>query len=307
MARLGAIDERFQSYNVEMVEVTGGYFWRPYDSKASAPSGGMSAGIDASMYAYRKPIDLSHPRLRKLATALGPAYLRVSGTWANATYFDDAGRDAASPPAGFNGVLTREQWKGVVGFAGAVDAKLVTSFATSQGTRDARGVWTPLQANKLITYTHALGGTIAAAEFMNEPDLTAMSGAPAGYDAASFGRDIAVFRSFLKQVSPQTMFLGPGTISEGGSDGPFTPACAINMRPASRSGSRRPRMHHAAAIPGIRHFWTAFAISISSGAWRSAACRSSCTTRSRQAITVCSMKAISRRGRTIGRRYSGAG
>jgi hypothetical protein len=224
MARLGAIDERFQSYNVEMVEVTGGYFWRPYnDSKASASSRGVPAGMDASMYAYRKPIDLSHPRLRKLATAVGPAYLRVSGTWANATFFDDAGRDGASPPAGFNGVLTREQWKGVVGFAGAVDAKLVTSFATSQGTRDARGVWTPLQANKLITYTHALGGTIAAAEFMNEPDLTAMSGAPAGYDPASFGRDIAVFRSFLKQVSPQTIFLGPGTISEGGSDGPLGP------------------------------------------------------------------------------------
>jgi hypothetical protein len=30
MARLGSIDERFQSYNIEMVEVTGGQFWRPY-------------------------------------------------------------------------------------------------------------------------------------------------------------------------------------------------------------------------------------------------------------------------------------
>jgi hypothetical protein len=58
---------------------------------------------------------------------------------------------------------------------------------------------------------------------MNEPDLAAMGGAPAGYDAASFGRDIAVFRSFLKQASPQTMLLGPGTISEGGSDGPLGP------------------------------------------------------------------------------------
>jgi heparanase len=226
MVRLGAIDERFQSYNIEMVEVTGGHFWRPYgDSTASASSkpGGAPAGMDPSMYAYRKPIDLTHPRLRKLATALGPAYLRVSGTWANATYFDDAGRDAASPPAGFNGVLTRDQWKGVVDFAHAVDAKLVTSFATSQGTRDARGAWTPLQANKLTTYTHALGGTIAAAEFMNEPDLAAMGGAPAGYDAASFGRDIAVLRSFLKQASPQTIFLGPGTIGESGSDGPLGP------------------------------------------------------------------------------------
>ena len=35
MARIGTIDERFQSYNVEMVEVTGGRFWKPYGSNTS--------------------------------------------------------------------------------------------------------------------------------------------------------------------------------------------------------------------------------------------------------------------------------
>ena len=30
MPRVGTIDERFQSYNVEMLEVTGGKFWKPY-------------------------------------------------------------------------------------------------------------------------------------------------------------------------------------------------------------------------------------------------------------------------------------
>jgi hypothetical protein len=163
-----------------------------------------------TQYAHRKPINLANPRLRKLAAALGPAYLRVSGTWANATYFDDAGGTTTSLPAGFNGVLTRNQWKGVIEFARAVDARLVTSFATSPGTRDARGVWTPTQANKLIAYTHALGGQIAAAEFMNEPS---------GDDAADFGRNISVFRSLLKQASPRTIFLGPGVSSGNGPDG----------------------------------------------------------------------------------------
>ncbi len=187
MTRLGEIDARFQSYNIEMVEVTGGYFWRPYrDSRKKSSSTAIPAGIDPSMFAYRPPIDLSNARLRKLAAALGPAYLRVSGTWANATYFDDAGDHAASPPNGFNGVLTRAQWKGVVDFARSVDAKLVISFATAAGTRDARGAWTPAQADKLIAFTHAIGGTIAAAEFMNEPDLATTGGLPAGYDAAGF-------------------------------------------------------------------------------------------------------------------------
>jgi len=30
MPRVGTVDERFQSFNVEMIEVTGGRFWKPY-------------------------------------------------------------------------------------------------------------------------------------------------------------------------------------------------------------------------------------------------------------------------------------
>src|SRR5207247_2495417 len=95
----------------------------------------------------------------------------------------------------------------------------VTSFAIGAGTRDPRGIWTPTQASRLIAATHAIGGHIAAAEFMNEPDLAAMGGAPDGYDAASFGRDIAVFRAFLQQASPETILLGPGSVGEGASTG----------------------------------------------------------------------------------------
>src|SRR6185312_4701791 len=72
--RLGTIDERFQSYNVEMVEVTGGRFWKPYRASASAPpvrdadnAGNAPAGSNPDLYAYRQPIDLSNPRLRALA------------------------------------------------------------------------------------------------------------------------------------------------------------------------------------------------------------------------------------------------
>ena len=51
---------------------------------------------------------------------------------------------------------------------------------------------------------------------MNEPTFAEMGGAPAGYDAAAFGRDIAAFRSFIKRTSPETIFLGPGSVGEGG-------------------------------------------------------------------------------------------
>jgi len=223
MTRTGTVDERFQSYNVEMLEVTGGRFWKPYNAaaqKADPPAkadGNVPAGMDPNAYEYRAPVDLSNARLRKLAEALGPAYMRVSGTWANTTYFQDNAAPAAkTPPAGFGGVLTREQWKGVVVFAAAADAEIVTSFAFGAGTRDATGLWTPAQATSFLAYTHSVGGRIAAAEFMNEPTAASMGGAPKGYDVAAYARDVAAFKPFLRKASPGTIFLGPGGVGEGG-------------------------------------------------------------------------------------------
>jgi hypothetical protein len=37
MKRIGGVDERFQFYNVEMVEVIGGEFWKPYKMMDSLP------------------------------------------------------------------------------------------------------------------------------------------------------------------------------------------------------------------------------------------------------------------------------
>src|ERR1700693_4237086 len=224
MARIGTVDERFQSYNIEMVEVIGGRFWKPYGSttneskaqESASRAGFAPAGIDPNLYQYRAPIDLSNPRLRKLAAALSPAYVRVSGTWANGAYFQDSENAApANAPSGFSGLLTREEWKGVIDFSHAVNAEIVTSVATGPGSRDTQGVWTSDQARQLFEYTKSAGGRIAASEFMNEPTYAAMGGTPKGYDAASFGRDVAVFRTFLQKTPPDTLFLGAGSVGEG--------------------------------------------------------------------------------------------
>jgi len=225
MTRVGTVADRYQSYNVEMLEVTGGKFWRPYDAtldsmlaappRAAAKSeGDTPAGMNPDLYRYRPPIDLTNPRLRRLAAALGPAYVRVSGTWANTTYFPPSDQAPKTPPAGFNGVLTHEQWKGVVDFAKAVNAEIVTSVATSPGARDATGAWTPDQTRRFFAYTRSVGGRIAAAEFMNEPTFAAMGGAPNGYDAAAYGRDFKLFHAFARQATPDMLILGPGSVGE---------------------------------------------------------------------------------------------
>ena len=225
MPRLGSVDPRFVSYNVEMVEVTGGRFWRPYRSSTSASTLptvatqqnlNQQVGDNASLFEYRPPLDLSNTRLRKLAAALAPAYIRVSGSWANSTYFQNDDNPALKePPKGFKGVLTRAEWKGVIDFSKAVDAKIVSSVAISAGVRDANGAWNPDQSKALFDYTKVIGGSIAATEFMNEPTFPGPGGAPAGYDAEAFARDIKTFEPFLRRESPQTIFLGPGGIGEG--------------------------------------------------------------------------------------------
>jgi heparanase 1 len=159
-------------------------------NKAQAPArqaGPTTAGIDPGLFEYRLPLDLSNARLRKLAAALGPGYVRV-----------------------------RKQWNSVIDFAHAVDGKIITSFAFGGGTRDAAGVWNPEQARRFVACKRAVGGSIAAAEFMNEPNYAVQGGAPKGYDPAAFGRDIDAFRRFFRDAPPGSLFLGPGSTGEGG-------------------------------------------------------------------------------------------
>ena len=241
MPRIAAVDERFQSYNIEMVEVTGGRFWRPYTPRT--PSGQP----DQELYADRPPIDLANARLRKLSSALSPAYVRISGTWANSTYFADSEVAPSEPPAGFSSVLSRARWRAVVDFARAAGARIVTSFAVSPGTRDHAGIWTTDQANSLLVYTRSLQASIAAAEFMNEPNLAAQNGAPAGYDAKTYARDFAIFRKFIAKASPKTLIVGPGSTGETAS-GPVSSMATANLLAAGARGVEVFSYHHYATL-----------------------------------------------------------
>ena len=46
-----------------------------------------------------------------------------------------------------------------------------------------------------------------------------MGGAPAGYNAAAYGRDFKVFMAFAKQNASDMMILGPGSVGETIGDG----------------------------------------------------------------------------------------
>lgn len=242
LAKVATVSPMFQGYNIEMAEITGGRFWAPYKQKGQpqaddASRASIPAGMDPSLYRYRPPIDLYNAKLRRLAAALGPAYVRVSGTWANSTWFHDSYTPAPpQPPEGFGGVLTRKQWRGVLDFTRAVSGGLVTSFAVSAGVRDASGVWTPVEAKKFLSFTQSAGVPIVAAEMFNEPSFASIGGAPKGYDAQAYGRDFKVFRAFVAKAAPKMIVLGPGSVGEPGMDTPLLTLRTPDMMAASGPG-----------------------------------------------------------------------
>lgn len=212
---VGKVDERYQSYNVEAVEVTGGNFWAPYSKPGESPreavAGPHGTGFATGAYQRREPLDLSNRRLRILAKALGPAYMRVSGSWANNIWFQDDDKSKAEAPKGYQGVLTRKQWAGVVEFSKRVDAKILTSFATNEAARTADGIWDPSGAQRLFAYTKALGSRIDAVELSNEPNMRQPP-----YDPQVFARDVATLRNVIERVSPETLLVGPASTGEAG-------------------------------------------------------------------------------------------
>jgi hypothetical protein len=214
MEKIAEVDERYQSVNVEMCEVVGGDFWVPYSQIDTAKVRALGfAGLKQSI----PSINLYDEKLRTLSKALGPMYIRVSGTWANTTYFQDNDEPKLEEaPEGYENVLTRAEWKGVIDFCKAMDARLVTSFAISNGMRDANGNWTAAQAGPLLAYTKSIGGEIYAAEMFNEPSHASHGGVPEGYDAAQYAEDFVAFKEFVSEAAPDMKIMGPGSTGEGG-------------------------------------------------------------------------------------------
>lgn len=151
LKELRRVDHRLVSYNIEMTEVTGGTFWKAYTPEQVDGTEEFPFIEDwtnlKNLQQYYEPIDLSNPKLRMLAKALGPAWVRVSGTWANKTYYDFDGHTNGQVPEGYQNLLTEAQWKGVLDFVKAVDGKLLVSVANCPGNHSAEEPWDPAQTN----------------------------------------------------------------------------------------------------------------------------------------------------------------
>ena len=230
--QLRTVDSRLMSYNVEMTEVTGGTFWKAYTP-------GQVAGTElvppltsladmGKLQEWYDPIDTKNERLINLAKAFGPVWVRVSGTWANKTYYNFEGQyEPGVVPQGFQNVLQKDQWLSLLDFVKAVDGKLLISFANCPGIHDAETPWSPWQAKQIMDLSIEYGVPVNAVEFTNEPNLMATSGFPAGYTAVHFRRDQEIANAWVRENYPDVLLVGPSS----------TDSTILEMGPGAMGGA----------------------------------------------------------------------
>lgn len=218
LTKIREIDPRVQSYNVEMTELTGGTFWKPYTAAQVAgteefPTSENAQEMMKLIHGMMEPvpeINLYEEKIRTLAKAFGPVIIRISGSWATRTYYDFDGHTNGVVPEGFEFILTKEQWQGALDFVKAVNGQILVSVANCAGVHEnGTGAWMPDQAKVLWDYTKSQGMTIDYAEFMNEPNMIRGMMLPEGYGAEEFGRDHDLFAAWLKENHPETKLVGP--------------------------------------------------------------------------------------------------
>ena len=218
LEKIRDVDSRLVSYNIEMTEITGGTFWTAYTDAQVDGTEEFPVITDwrnlRNLQQWYDPINLYDPKLRKLAKELGTAWIRVSGTWANKTYYVFDGHTGGQVPEGFQNLLTKEQWIGVLDFIKAVDGKLLISVANCPGIHAANEPWTPEQAELIFSFSKEYGVPISASEFTHEPNVLSVSGLPVGYIAADHARDHDLFGAWLKENYPDCLFVGPCSVTD---------------------------------------------------------------------------------------------
>ena len=118
-------------------------------------------------------------------------------------------------------------------------------MATSVGTRDEAGAWTPVQARRVLEYTKSLGGRVAAAEFMNEPNFASIGGSAGRLRRRGVRTRLQDVPAFARKDAPDLLVLGPGSVGETAHGRP---------RRRHRSGRSRRRDLLEAAGPGVDGF-----------------------------------------------------
>lgn len=177
-----------------MANVVGGAFWDP--SRTAGPMGTRKVA------AY----DFSRPALRKMATALAPAFLRVGGTDADRTAYELA--SARKRPAADTWLLTTSQWRNLNTFAQDVGWRVMFTLNAGAAARNADGAWDPTSARALIEDARLHKYPVDVWEFGNELNVYPLLHAQ-WLSPRSYADDLQQARWLLRDASPTSRLAGP--------------------------------------------------------------------------------------------------
>ncbi len=185
----------------------------------------VSFGVDISALTDRTsgaPFDFTRPRLSRLVRALGPAYIRFSGTKIDQTYYDPTGVLGPNPPGAYKFVLGAREWDAANRFAAANGLRVIVGVNAGPGPRNADSTWNPDNARALLGRAATIGLPTAVVSFGNEPNLTVYGASnPVGYSAEDYLRDVKAFLSLRAQAAPRSTFIGPGSFFTTGAERPI--------------------------------------------------------------------------------------
>ncbi|MGL4949241.1 MAG: beta-glucuronidase, partial [Anaeroplasmataceae bacterium] len=220
LKKIRTMNKALVSYNIEMTEVTGGTFWKAYTPEQIAgteqfPQISKPEEFQNLMQWY-DPIDLKNKKLRTFAKGLKDAYVRVSGTWANSTYYDFENKFGGKAPEGYQSVLTKEQWLSVLDYCNDVNTKLLISFANCPAAYDKDGNYKLDQIKEIFEFSKKHGKEIDAVEFMNEPNIGNAGLPDEYYQSGGFAKAQDRVYKFIKENYPSCLTVGPCALNADG-------------------------------------------------------------------------------------------
>jgi heparanase len=199
---ISRVDARFVSLAIDSSQLLGGHFWS------------ASGRVEVGRGSERVPaLDLKRPRLRELARALGPAYVRVGGTEADHVYYSVGAARGRERPAEYELELDESTWDALVAFARAVGFELVFTVNAGPSARDGSGAWRSDNAEQLFEYAAQRGDEVALWELGNEVNgywfIHGVWNQPSG---AQYGRDLWAFRRALSRHFEAPRVAGPASV-----------------------------------------------------------------------------------------------
>ena len=202
-APTAVLPDEYLSFAIDTSQVAGGKWWNPEAANVETGSGTIHAPV----------FDFNRPLLDTMTSALTPAYLRIGGSEADKLFYDMNNDAPASydPPAGYESVMTRQQWDNVNAFAVRNELELVFTLNAGPSARDENGRWLSQNAESLLAYTAEQGYDIAQWELGNELNIFwFVHGLDQQVPVEQYHQDLESARALVADYFPDANFAGQG-------------------------------------------------------------------------------------------------